>query len=168
MLRTIRRTCTWGMGHGFKLLAGFLVVGFGLSLLKPPPAEADASVDGLKSVALSGVGLNQRLLALEALREAGSTGALAALEDVAKTGDVRVASGACAQIGLMESSASKARLKAVLEDSRTPAAVRRAAASSIAAHWKDSGDLTYLEGRCNSDTALGATVSWLRTHVYEE
>jgi hypothetical protein len=65
MIRSLRRVFVWGCQHGFTILAVFLVVGYSLSLLKPGPAQADEEVDLLKSVALSDLAMEDRLIALE-------------------------------------------------------------------------------------------------------
>ena len=168
MFRMFRRHHRWTMRHGFALLFSFLGAGYGLSLLSPGLASADPAVEDLKSVALSDVALNQRLAALEALKEVGSTSALDALEAIAGKGDLPVATAACAQLGRAQTSASKGRLKALLEDSGLAVEVRIAAASCIAEHWKDSGDLSYLESKCDSDEDLKAHAAVLKSRVYKQ
>ena len=114
-MRSLRLLCLWGMRHGFKLMAIFLILGYGLSLWKPSPAMADAKVDRWKSVALSDIALNLRMMALEQLKKDGSTSALDALEAIAKAGDLPLQAAACAQLGQVKSSASKAKLKGLLD-----------------------------------------------------
>lgn len=166
MMSTLRRMFRVGVRHGFKLLAGFLVVGYGLSLLAPTPALADAKVDKWKDVALSDVSLNLRLMALEQLKKDGSSAALDALETIAKEGDFRLQVAACAQLGRVKSTSSKAKLKTLLEDSQQGIDVRMAAAACIAEHWRDSGDITYLESKCSGDTKLSTHCGVLKAKVY--
>ena len=168
MFRMFRRHRLWAMRHGFALLFSFLAAGYGLSLLAPGPALADPEVADLEKVALSDVALNQRLAALEALKALGSSSALDALEAIAGKGDLPVAAAACAQLGRAGTSASKGRLKALLEDTGLAVEVRIAAASCIAEHWKDSGDLSYLESKCDSDEDLKAHAAVLKSRVYKQ
>jgi hypothetical protein len=166
MQGSLVRCRRWGMRHGLSLVLGVLVVGWGLSLWKPGPARADAKVDGLKAVALSDVALNLRLKALDDLKANGTTDATAALEDVAKSGDLRVASAACAALGRMKTAGSKSKLKGVLETSSLSTEVRLSAAACIAEHWKDSGDISYLSEKCTG-TALSAHLKVLKSKVYK-
>ena len=167
MLGTIRRYAVVSMRHGFKLMAAVLLLGWGTTFLGPRPAAADETCDKWKQVALSSVGLGQRLAAVEELRDIGSASALTALEDVARTGDIQIASAACAALGRVESSDSKDCLKALLEDGNLSTNVRIAAASCIAEHWKDDGDISYLESKCTGD-ALDAHCEVLKSKVYGE
>lgn len=163
MLREMRLT---GMKHGFKLMAIFLLVGYGLSLLKPAPAMADARVDKWKSVALSDIALNLRLMALEELKKDASSAALDALEAIAKEGDLPLQMAACAQLGRVKSASSKTRLKGLLEDSQQTSEVRVAAAACIAEHWRDEGDISYLEDQCSGDAKLSAHCEVIKSVVY--
>ena len=156
------------MHHGFKLVAGFLLLTWGTTFLAPQPVAADETCDKWKQVALSSVGLGQRLMAVEELKNVGSASALEALEDVARAGDLRIASAACAALGRVESSDSKDRLKALLEDADLSTNVRISAASCIAEHWKDSGDKGYLDEMAEGNDALAAHVAVLKSQVYEE
>jgi len=79
MLSTLRRMFRYGVRQGFKLMAVFLAVGYGLSLWTPTPAWADAKVDNWKTVVLSDVARNLRMMALEDLKEDGSSAALDAI-----------------------------------------------------------------------------------------
>lgn len=167
MFRAIRRYAVVSMRHGFKLVAGFLLLTWGTTLFAPRPAAADETCDKWKQVALSSVGLGQRLVAVDQLRDIGSASALAALEDVARAGDIRIASAACAALGRVESSDSKDCLKALLEDEDLSSNVRIAAASCIAEHWKDDADISYLESKCTGD-ALDAHCEVLKSKVYGE
>jgi hypothetical protein len=166
MLNTLRRMFVSGMRHGFKLLAIFLVVGYGLSLWKPALAVPDEATERLKTVALSDVAFNLRLMALEDLKQSGSTAALDALEAIAKEGGLPLQAAACTQLGRAKSTASKAKLKALLEDGNQRTEVRMAAAACIAEHWKDNGDVSYLEGKCSGDTKLSAHCEVLKSKVY--
>ena len=167
MYRGIRRVGIWGM-ENVLALCGVLVLVIGATHFEVGSARADdEAVDELKQVALSDVALNQRLLALEALKEKGSDAALEALAAIAERGDLRIAVAACAQLGRVKSSGSKDELKAVLEKSSLGVNVRIAAASAIAEHWKDSGDMSYLEDKCRSNDALKAHYVELKTRVYK-
>jgi len=163
MLRELRQK---GMRHGFTLMAVLLALGYGLSLWTPAPAMADAKVDRWKEVALSDVALNLRLMALEELKKDGSTAALDALEAIAKDGDLPLQTAACAQLGRVKSSSSKGKLKTLLEDSKQSTEVRMAAAACIAEHWRDSGDIAYLESKCSDDTKLSAHCGVLKSKVF--
>ncbi len=167
MFRSLRRVVVWSCQHGFTILAVFLVVGYGTTFLKPRPAQADEEVDILKEVALSDVGLGERLMALEGLKDLGSSAALDALKAIAEKGSLPVAAGACAQLGRVNSSSSKSKLKTLLEDSNLNVKVRMAAASCIAEHWKDSGDLSYLESKCASDDDLKAHCAVIKGKVFK-
>lgn len=166
MIRSLRRVFVWGCQHGFTILAVFLVVGYSLSLLKPGPAQADEAVDILKSVALSDVAMEDKLCALEELKEKGSSAARAALVEIAEKAELRVAMAACAQLGRVKSSDSKGDLKGLLEDGGNRIEVRLAAATGIATHWKDSGDISYLEGKCSGNTKLSAHLTEVKSRVY--
>ena len=168
MLRAIRRVAVASMHHGFKLVAGFLLLTWGTTFLAPQPVAADEACDKWKQVALSSVGVGQRLGAVEELRLIGSESALAALEDIARTGDLHIATAACAAFGRTESSASKDRLKDLLEDASLSTNLRISAASCIAEHWKDSGDKDDLESAAEGNDALAAHVEVLKSQVYEE
>ena len=168
MLGTIRRCAVVSMRHGFKLVAGFLLLTWATTLFAPRPAAADETTDKWKQVALSSVGLGQRLAAVEELRDIGSASALAALEDIARDGDLRVGTAACAALGRVESASSKDCLKTLLEDEALSTNLRIAAASCIAEHWKDAGDESYLEEKSEGNTALAAHVEVLKSKVYGE
>ena len=168
MYRYVRKVGIWGSRNAFVLLIGVFVLTLGTVLLKPGAAQADESCDKWKQVALSSVGLGQRLMAVEELKKVGSASALAALEDVARAGDLRIASAACAALGRVESSDSKDRLKALLEDKSLSTNLRISAASCIAEHWKDSGDKDDLESAAEGNDALAAHVEVLKSQVYEE
>ncbi len=167
MFRSLRRVFVWSCQHGFTILAVFLVVGYGTTFLKPGPAQADEAVDDLKKVALSDAALSQRLMAVEALKEKGSNVAIDALADIAENGDLKIAIAACAQLGRVKTSGSKGELKTLLEKSTLGVHVRTAAASAIAEHWKDSGDMSYLEGKCESNDALKAHFAEIKKRVYK-
>jgi hypothetical protein len=167
MLRAIRRLCGQTADHGILVFLGVLGLAWGLSLYRPEPARADQAVEALKKAALSGVGLNQRLAAVEDLRKAGSDSARTALVAIAKTGDLPVQAAACAALGRLQTSSSKGDLKAVLEDTSLGDHARVAAASVIAMRWKDSGDISYLEGKADGNAALEAQVTWLKAQVYK-
>jgi hypothetical protein len=164
MMRTFRR---FTQRHGINLILGFVVVGLGLSLLKPEPAAADVSYSDLKKVALSDVGLNQRLMALEVLKKDGGTAAVNALADIAGRGKLQVASGACAQLGRVHTSGSKAKLKALLENGNLNVKVRMVAVSCIAEHWRDDGDIAYLEDKCEGNAELEAHCASVTQRVFE-
>jgi hypothetical protein len=164
MLRALRLT---GMRHGFKVVAIFLAVTFGLSLWRPSPAVADATVDKWKAVALSDVALNLRMMALENLKKDGSTAALDALETIAKEGALPLRTAACAQLGRVHSTASKAKLKGLLEDTNQRTEVRMAAVACIAEHWRSQGDVSYLEGKCAGNGTLEAHLTVVKSRVYE-
>ena len=168
MLRAIRRVAVASMHHGFKLVAGFLLLTWGTTFLAPQPVAADETCDKWKQVALSSVGLGQRLGAVEELRLIGSDSALAALEDIARTGDLHIATAACAALGRTESSSSKDRLKGLLEDTQLSTNLRISAATCIAEHWRDSGDKDYLEEQAEGNAALASQVEVLKSKVYEE
>ena len=167
MLSTLRRGFVYGVRHGFKLVAIFLALGYGLSLWRPSPAMADARVDGLKSVALSDIALNLRMMALERLKADASSAALDALEDIAKRGDLPLRTAACAQLGRVHSNASKAKLKSLLENANLRTEVRMAAVACIAEHWRSQGDVSYLEGACEGNATLEAHLTAVKSRVYE-
>jgi len=96
MFRSLRRVFVWGCKHGFTILAVFLVVGYGTTFLKPRPAQADEAVDLLKSVALSDLAMEDRLMALEELKGKGSSSARTALVEIAGKADLPVAMAAVA------------------------------------------------------------------------
>lgn len=169
MIDAIRRPTVWCMRHGFKLLAVFLVLGYGLSLLEPGPAVAvpeDAAIAKGKKVALGEGPLNKRLMALEEIRTSGSGEAAATLADIARKASIGVSSAACAQLGRIQSASAKAKLRGLLEDTSLDAKVRDAAASSIAVHWKDPDDIAYLEEKCSGNKRLEKRVAMLKTKVY--
>jgi len=168
MFRHFRRVGIWGMENAFGLLLVVALLAVGPVLLRPGPARADEAVNDLKQVALSDIALGERLLALEALKEKGSEAAVEALADIAASGDLRIAVAACAQLGRVKSSGSKGELKTLLEKSSLGVHVRTAAASAIAEHWKDSGDMDYLEGKCESNDALKAHYAELKKRVYKD
>ena len=168
MLSKARRSFIWCMRHGFALLFAFIALGLGMSLLRPGPAQADEEADTLKAVALSDVSLSQRLMALNALKKKGGTAATDALAAIAADGDLRVATAACAQLGRLGTTGSKAKLKSLLENASLSDEARIAAASSIAEHWKDRGDESYLEDKCEGNDALEAHCAVLMTRVYGE
>ena len=163
MLRELR---LMAVRHGVVALGMVVVAGYGLSLWSPTPARASASVEKWRKVALSDVALNLRMMALEHLKKDGSSEALSALEEVAKEGALPIQTAACAQLGRVQSSGSKAKLKSLLEDSRQSTEVRMAAAASIAEHWRDEGDLSYLETKCSGNSALSAHCGVIRSRVY--
>jgi hypothetical protein len=166
MMSTLRRMFRFGMRHGFALVLGFLVMTYPLSLWKPAEAMTSAAVAKWKKVALSDVALNLRLMALEELKQEGSSDALDALEAVAKKGALPVKVAACAQLGRVKSTASKGKLKGLLEDTTQATGMRMAAAAAIAEHWKDSGDLSYLQSKCAGNASLSAHCAVIASKVY--
>ena len=165
-MSTLRRMFRFGMRHGFLLVLGFLVMTYPLSLWKPAMATTNATVSKWKKVALSDIAINLRLMALEKLKQEGSSDALDALEAVAKGGALRVKVAACAQLGRVKSTASKGKLKGLLEDTSQATEMRMAAAAAIAEHWKDSGDLSYLQGKCTGNASLSAHCAVIASKVY--
>jgi hypothetical protein len=168
MIRALRRLFVAAAPHGFKWMAAFLLLSWGTTFLGARPVAADETCDKWKQVALSSVGLGQRLQAVDELRKVGGSSALVALEDVARTGDLKIASAACAALGRAKSSSSKDVLKDLLEDTSLSTNVRIAAASCIAVHWKDSGDESYLDSKSEGNAALAAHVEVLKSKVYGE
>jgi hypothetical protein len=168
MIRTLRRLFVVAAPRGFTWMAAILLLGWGTTFLAPRPVAADETCDKWKQVALSSVGLGQRLGAVEELRKVGSASALAALEDVARAGDLRIATAACAALGRLESSDSKDLLKELLEDTSLSTNVRISAASCIAEHWKDDGDASYLEEQAQGNAALASQIEVLKSKVYGE
>jgi uncharacterized protein (UPF0147 family) len=168
MIRALRRLFVVLAPHGFKVVAGFLLLTWATTLLAPRPAAADETTDKWKQVALSSVGLGQRLAAVEELRDIGNASALSALEDIAREGDLRVGTAACAALGRAGSSSSKDCLKTLLEDEALPTNLRSMAASCIAVGWQDSGDKGYLEDACEGNAALESQVEVLKSKVYGE
>ncbi len=166
MFRSLRRVFVWSCQHGFTILAVFLVVGYGTTFLKPRPAQADEAVDILKSVALSDLAMEDRLMALEELQLKGGSAARTALVEIAGKADLPVAMAACAQLGRIRTSDSKGNLKTLLEDTKGRDEVRLAAATCIALHWKDSGDISYLEVKCSGNTKLSAQLAEIKSRVY--
>jgi HEAT repeat protein len=151
------------------LLSLFLliVVGALVPMLPSRPAKAgDAKVDALKAYALSDVDPDLRRAALNDLQKLGSSDAADALEAVAREGDLEVRIAACAQLGRMKTSASKGKLKALLEDTDLKTEVRMAAVACIAEHWKDSGDIDYLEGKCAAKDDLKTFCATVKTKVF--
>ena len=168
-MRTIRNLRQWAMKHGFTLVISFVAAGYGLSLLKPGPVTAapeDRDVAALKKVALSDVSLGERLAALNILEAKGGSEAEDALAAIAGKGSLPVAAAACAQLGRSHSSSSKDLLKNLLENDRLDKTVRMAAASCIAEHWKDRGDISYLREKCEGDAALNAHRGEIESRVY--
>lgn len=167
MVRKISRFTARHAGLIIVAILGLCVFGFLPPLFTPEPARADAKVDALRKVALSDVAVNERLKAVDRLKKDGSSAATDALEAIAKGGDTRVATAACAQLGRLKSTTSKGKLKTVLEDTSAPTHARMAAAACIAEHWKDSGDISYLESKCSGNTALSSFVGVLKRDVYK-
>ena len=85
---------------------------------------------------------------------------------IAKGSDFRMAVYATTALGKRKTSTSKAKLKAVMENTKLKKDVRLAAMNAIAVHFKTSGDLTYLWSKASSDTDLKARYYWLKQHVY--
>jgi len=147
-------------------LLALCVFGFLPPLFTPEPVRADATVNKWKTIALSDVAINLRMMAIENLKKDGSEGALDALVAIAKTGDLPIQMAACAQLGRVHNSASKAKLKSLLEDGGRSTEVRSAAAACIAEHWRDQGDLSYLESKCEGNEVLSAHCAVIRSRVY--
>jgi hypothetical protein len=166
MVRRISRFTGRHFGLIFVALLGLCVFGFLPPLFPPQPALADQQVDDLKALALSGTSLNRRLAVVDKLKSIGSTGARDALVAIAKGGDLPIQAAACAALGRMKTSGSKDDLKSVLEDSNLSDQVRLSAGTCIAVHWKDSGDMTYLEDHMKGSDALKDQYSYLKTQVY--
>ena len=166
MFKGIRRVGIWGMEHVVSLSVVVSLV-MAATLLGIGSARADEAVDDLKKVALSDVAFTERLLALETLKEKGSDAAVDALAEIVASGDIRIAVAACAQLGRVNTSGSKGELKTILEKSSLGVHVRTAAASAIAEHWKDSGDMSYLEEKCEGNSKLEAHFAELKSRVYK-
>ena len=146
-----------------------ILVGGLLPFLPSRAARAeDREAEDLKTIVLSNVGVDQRLMALEALKKLGTDGALDALEEVARKGDLPAACGACAQLGQVSTSTAKDMLKGLLEDEKLGVNVRMAAAACIAEHWKDEGDLAYLEKACAGNEDLSAFCGAVAKQVYSK
>src|SRR5258706_7120457 len=102
MVRKISRFTARHSGQLILVALGLLVLGFLPPMFTANPALADTKVDNLKTVALSDIGLNQRLAVVDALKGNGSTDARKELIDIAKTGDLRIQAAACAALGRMK------------------------------------------------------------------
>jgi hypothetical protein len=156
----------WTARWGLLAVGAVAAAGAIAPLVKPAAAVTDTEVTTLKQVALSRVGLAQRLRALDDLKAIDSTAAAAALAEIAEGKDIRVSAAACAQLGRMKSSGSKSALKGLLEDTGARSDVRNAAAAAIAIHWKDEDDLDYLEEKSEGDAKLSPFVGMLKSRVY--
>lgn len=155
-------------GLVFLTLLGLCAFGFLPPLFPPEQAvAADRTVDDLKTAIQSDISPNLRMMALERLKAVGSTSALDALDAIARAGDLKVRLASCAQLGRMHTSGSKAKLKGLLEDANLAREVRMAAAAGIAEHWRDEGDIDYLEDKCDGDAALEAHLAVVKSRVYE-
>ena len=158
----MRRSLVW-----LALLILFVGSAFLFGSPKPASADfADESVSDLAKYVQSGAALNLRLMALEALRKKTGTTVDGELLSVARGSDFRIAIYATTALGKRKTSTSKAKLKAVLENTSLKKEVRMAAMNAIAAHFKTSGDLTYLWSKAASDADLKARYYWLKQHVY--
>ena len=100
------------------------------------------------------------------VRRAALEAATDALADIAASGELNIASAACAQLGRMHTSGSKGKLKALLESATLDLSVRVSAAACIAEHWMDTGDISYLEDRCEGNDALEAHCDVIKRRVY--
>jgi hypothetical protein len=72
MLKTPQRMFRWVAERAPWVLASILVAGMTVPLLQHRPAAADSDVGKLKTTALGGLGISQRLLAVEELKVKGS------------------------------------------------------------------------------------------------
>ncbi len=132
-------------------------------------AEAGYSSDTVKELVsyLEGdAAFNLKLQALDALRKKTDTGVESDLEKLAKGDDVKLAIFVTTALGKKGTADAKKKLKSLLENGDLDIKVRIGAMSAIAYHWKDSGDLTYLEKKSKGNTTLSSRYAWLKKHVY--
>lgn len=139
-----------------------------LSFQAARAGDGDEKVALLKEVILSDVSLSERLMALEALKKEGGSDANDALEGIARKGPLPVAAAACAHLGMVKSASSKGNLKALLEDAKLDVKVRMAAAACIAEHWKDEGDVSYLEDKCADQDDLKSFCAAVGKRVFNK
>ena len=127
---------------------------------------SDQSISDLGKYVQTGSAINLRLMALEQLRKKTGTTVDSELLAIAKGSDFKMAVYATTALGKRKTSTSKAKLQAVLENTKLKKEVRMAAMNAIAVHFKTSIDLTYLKAKAGSDQDLMARYSWLKQHVY--
>ena len=152
------------------ILCLFLAGGIGFVVFQPEPVEAgftsEEVEDLVEYVSDSGVSLNLRLVALEALRKKTDSGVEAELEKLAKGDDFRIAVYSCTALGKRKSSGAKSRLKTLVSTTTLKTDVRKSAMTAIAVHFKSTADLTWMESETASDSKLKSHCAWLSTYIY--
>lgn len=158
------------MKLGMFASVGLLVVAAVAALILSPGEEAAEAgfetedLSELLAYVKSDAAWNLRLCALEAMQK--KSGSEEKLSDLAAEGDVRLAVYACTFLGRKKSTEAKARLKSVLESTSLDIEVRKAAMTAIAAHWKDTGDRSYLASKASGNSVLEGHKAWLDRKVY--
>lgn len=117
------------------------------------------------AMALGDAPLSRRLAALDDLRTDGSPAAVAALDRIAREGDLRIRVAACATLGRLHTESSRETLRAVAGDGAVEPGVRMAAASVLAGRWRDARDIAFVERRCEGAPELAAHCATLRAEV---
>lgn len=152
-----------------RMALGVVLLG-GLAFLVFPPRPAEADLSSEKTAKLvkylgSKAPLNLKLLALEILRQ--RSGTETDLSKLARGSDVKLAIFATTALGRKKTSAAKEKLKGLLDLASLSTHVRVGAMTAIAVHFKDPGDLSFLESRSRNDATLKARYLWLRSEVYQ-
>ena len=158
------------------ILAALVVggaAGLAWFLFRPVPAEAglasdfeEQSVSDLAAYVQGPAAIGLRLMALEALRKKTDSGVDDALTTIARGQDLRIAIHASTALGKQKSSSSKSALRDLVTDDKLDSAVRMAAMTAIAVHWKDADDLEWLESKAGTDSRLSGHAVWLKTAIY--
>jgi hypothetical protein len=158
-----------------KILSGVgllgLFVALALLFLGGTEEPAEAGFTGESEAALveyleGGAPHNLKLMAIDALRKKSGTSADAALEELARGSDVRLAIASTTALGKRATSGSKAKLKSILEDDELGDSVRIGALTAIAEHFRDGDDLDYLDSESEGNSALRAQYHHVRSSVY--
>ena len=147
-----------------------LLTAGGLILLGTVGARAGTVSDEVKALVTfinSGAAPNLRLCALNDLKALDDDAVETELAKIAKGDDLFIATYATTTLGRKKTKAAKKSLKSLLENTSLDIDVRMGALTAIAVHFKNKGDITYLESKTKSNTKLKARCAWLKTNVYK-
>ncbi len=153
---------------GAMVLALCAGVAYWLATPKALASGSSEKVDKLVDYLEGDAALTLKLTALETLRKLTDRGVEDGLEKIAKGSDTELAVFATTALGRKKTTAAKKKLKSLLENGKLEKDVRVGALMAIAVHWKDSGDLEYLESKTKSDTVLADRCAWVKKHIYKK
>jgi hypothetical protein len=141
---------------------------FGTIYLLTPGEEAEAQLADLDTAHLVSVitgdtARNRKLMAMKTLSE--KPGGTAALEEIAKGGDLVMAVYSSTFLGKQGSPGARSALRRLVENEGLGVEARKAAMTAIAVHFGTAEDFAYLASRSKKDGTLKAYCEWLEKEV---